>query len=229
MKFSKITFVLILLIVLGLIVGISCTTTNFTALENSDEEELDALIEVDPSTCIAYKRDLYKHWIDADGDCQDTRQEVLNAENKLMQSDSCRILKGKWIDPYTGKTYESASDLDIDHQVPLAEAHRSGAYGWDSLKREHYANDLSYSEHLVAIYLGENRSKGDRDPALWLPDSAKYWKAYVKDWLTVKVKWDLTSDRVEMAKIKEVLGADTVGVKLPTIANEVLCTGLEEL
>ncbi len=83
-----------------------------------------------PSPTVPYDRDLYGGWRDADGDCQDTRQEVLIAESLVpvaLDSRGCRVVSGQWLDPYTGQTFTNPSDLDIDHFIPLAEAHRSGA------------------------------------------------------------------------------------------------------
>ena len=52
---------------------------------------------------VAYKRTFYKHWIDEDGDCQDTRQEVLirDASTKVTFQDEqhCKVAKGTWPDP----------------------------------------------------------------------------------------------------------------------------------
>ena len=102
-----------------------------------------------PTPSIPYDRDLYRHWIDDDGDCQDTRQEVLIAESiepVEMDNRGCRVVSGRWFDPFTGQTFTGPSDLDIDHMVPLAEAHRSGADTWDSGQREAYANDLFHRD-----------------------------------------------------------------------------------
>lgn len=66
-----------------------------------------------------YKRGMYKHWIDADGDGLDTRQEVI-AEEKLAGT--------LWVGSYTGKVTIIPNDLDVDHMVPLKEAHKSGGH-----------------------------------------------------------------------------------------------------
>lgn len=97
------------------------------------------------AVCPTYNRDLYNHWIDADGDCQDTRQEVLNEENLVGQSDSCRITSGGWYAAYSGATITDPSGLDIDHFVPLAETHRSGAGLWSDSMKTAYANGVLIS------------------------------------------------------------------------------------
>lgn len=90
-----------------------------------------------------YDRREYGGWIDEDGDCQDTRQEVLIAESKIpvtyKTERRCKVTSGQWVDPYTGTTYTDPKDLHIDHVVPLAEAHRSGAWAWDKGKKVTYA------------------------------------------------------------------------------------------
>ena len=87
---------------------------------------------------VPYDRDLYRHWIDADGDCQDTRQEVLIAQSLqpvVLDGRGCRVVSGRWFDPYTGQTFTDPGDLDIDHFIPLAEVHRSGGDIWTATLR----------------------------------------------------------------------------------------------
>ena len=36
----------------------------------------------------------------------------------------CKVIAGRWEDPYTGRVSTDPRDLDIDHFIPLAEMHR---------------------------------------------------------------------------------------------------------
>lgn len=147
-----------------------------------------------------YARGLYDHWIDADGDCQDTRQEVLIRDSLTpvrLSDNGCRVVAGRWIDPYTGDVFTDPSGMDIDHLIPLAEAHRSGADTWTEGRRRAFANDLSSPLTLVATGASANRSKSDGDPLSWLPWPPDRWCAYVGAWRAVKGRWGLRQDRLE--------------------------------
>ena len=61
------------------------------------------------------------------------------------------MVTGSWYDPFTDMTFSTASRLDVDHMVPLKEAHESGAYLWSSTKKKEYANELFASESLIAV------------------------------------------------------------------------------
>jgi hypothetical protein len=157
---------------------------------------------------IAYNRDLYQHWIDADDDCQDTRQEVLIEESvipPLMSSNGCSVVTGLWNDPYTGRSFTNPSDLDIDHMIPLKEAHDSGAWAWSSELKRAFANDLKNKLVLIAVDDSTNQSKSDRDPAEWMPPNTSYHCQYVQDWVAVKRAYALSIDSQEQAKINTIL------------------------
>ena len=174
--------------------------------------------------CVAYNRADYPTWVDADGDCQNARAEVLIAENigtLVFSSGSCVVGSGLWLDPYTSQFFTVASDLDVDHMVPLAEAHQSGAYAWDLNKRRDYANYLADPNHLIAVSASANRSKGARDPAEWLPTNTAYHVQYAQAWVAVKIAWGLTADAAEIEALQSILGA---GAVLPAQAPEVNCT-----
>ena len=148
-----------------------------------------------------YRRaDWHPRWEDADGDCQNTRHEVLIAESRTpptLTADGCAVLAGEWLDPYTGRVERDPRALDIDHRVPLAEAHRSGGAQWSRRKKRAFANDLRAPETLVATSRRANRSKGARDPARWMPPNASAHCAYLRDWVRVKRRWQLAMDDAE--------------------------------
>jgi len=88
--------------------------------------------------------------------------------------------------------------------VPLAEAWRSGAWKWTAVQRQAFANDLENSEALIAVSAATNRSKGDKDPYLWMP--AKDQCAYIQNWISIKTKYSLTVDSLEAEAINSHLG-----------------------
>ena len=157
----------------------------------------------------AYDRDEWRHWIDEDGDCRNTRQEALVAESvspvEYTDSDQCRVASGEWIDPYSGVLYADPSDLQIDHLVPLANAHASGGWAWSDSRKRAYANDLSFSGHLVAVNGPDNQAKGKSGPEDWQPPASSYWCQYAIDWITIKNSWGLTATEAEFAALAEML------------------------
>jgi len=140
-------------------------------------------------------------WIDADHDCQNTRAEVLISESTapltFTTSSSCTVATGRWVDPWSGVVVTSATLVQIDHDVPLAEAWRSGAWAWTTEQRIAYANDLSYAWHLNAVSNSENTSKSDSDPAHWTPPLQSTWCLYARAWTTIKARYGLTADQAE--------------------------------
>lgn len=169
-----------------------------------------AAIAVSTTIIYHYSRTDYKHWIDADKDCQDTRQEVLIAESLekvTLDKKGCDVVRGRWYDPYTDKFFTNPNDLDVDHFVPLKEAHISGAQLWDKEKKKKYANDLENAEVLIAVDKSANRSKADKDPSEWMPSYNAYQCEYIKNWQRVKKIWGLEMDAKEknfvMKKNKE--------------------------
>ena len=155
-----------------------------------------------------YSRSLFKHWIDADGDSCNTREEVLIAESQSRaQVDpyGCKVIEGDWFSPYDGRSFTSPGDLDVDHVIPLKEAWDSGAWAWTSARRQSFANDLSDSRTLIAVTASQNRSKGDKDPSNWIPPRQSYLCTYLSDWVAIKARWGLSMDQSEAGRIRNVL------------------------
>ena len=76
----------------------------------------------------------------------------------------CRVETGRWYGAFTGTYVDVPGDWDVDHLVPLKNAHLSGAWIWPASVKEQYANDLGDSDHLIAVTKRANRSKGAKGP-----------------------------------------------------------------
>lgn len=67
---------------------------------------------------------------------------------------SCRVTAGNWTDAYTGEMdIVDPAKLDVDHMVPLHNAHSSGGWAWDRERRRLFANDQTDPEHLIGEVL----------------------------------------------------------------------------
>lgn len=69
-----------------------------------------------------YTREKFPHWITISGACN-TRETVLKRDGTGVVSNSaCAATSGQWYSPYDGKIWTNATDVDVDHVVPLSNA-----------------------------------------------------------------------------------------------------------
>ena len=142
-------------------------------------------------TLDGYDRAKFPHWDAVRGAC-DVREEVLKRDGTgVTVGGDCAPKSGTWTSVYDGETWRKASDVDIDHVVPLAQAWVSGAKAWSTRRREQFANDLERPQ-LKAVTDNLNEQKGDKAPDAWKPPLVSYWCAYAADWIVVKQYYDLT-------------------------------------
>ena len=154
----------------------------------------------------AYDRTEFTHWVTISGTC-DTRETVLKRDGTGVATDSaCKATSGSWRSVYDDQTFTNASDLDIDHVVPLAEAWGSGANLWTDAERRAFANDLAIPQ-LVAVSASSNRSKSDQDPAEWQPPSTGWHCQYARSWIQVKYVYDLEVNSAEKTALTGMLDA----------------------
>jgi hypothetical protein len=159
---------------------------------------------------VPYKRALYRHWVDEDGDCQNTRTEVLIRDDddeavEFKGQKTCDVLRGTWFDPYTGNPIREAKQLDVDRLVPLKNAHDSGAWAWSAARRREYANYLKFNRHLLAVSASENRKKGDKGPDRYMPPRKEYHCEYVRTWVKIKADWELEMTEAEGEAVQKIL------------------------
>lgn len=168
-----------------------------------------------------YSRSLFTLWIDANGDGCNTRAEVLLRDSRVQATTNsyCTVKQGYWVSAYDGQVFTQGHFLDIDHVVPLAEAWRSGAYGWNHARRQAFANDLGYRYSLQEVSAASNRSKSDSDPDHWMPPLHSYACNYAAQWVGIKWRWRLRVDSVERAFLRTLLATcSSVSITLPTRA-----------
>lgn len=149
-----------------------------------------------------YDRDEFGYaWMDsADGvplarnGC-DTRNDLLRRDGqdlRFRSGSDCVVVAMTLDDPYTGTTIEwrkqEASEVQIDHVVPLSYSWQMGSSRWAESKREQLANDPL---NLLPVQGRANSAKRDSGPASWLPPAKSIRCAYAVRFAQVAVKYEL--------------------------------------
>ena len=178
--------------------------------------------------CPPYERQSWGDgWADADGDCQNTRQEALIEESKgpvgFKGTGKCKVTTGSWDNPYTGEGHASPERLVVSPLVSLKEAHESGGHAWPAARKRLYANMLSDPDHLIVVSAATLQSMEGKDPSEWLPGNAADQAAHARIWARIKKTWGLTADQAERAALRGLLGTTAV---LPQEMPETHCAAV---
>ena len=103
--------------------------------------------------------------------------------------------------PYTGRTFSSTRETDIEHIVARSEAHDSGLCAAAAATRRRFSSDLL---NLTLASPSVNRhQKSGKDAAEWLPDLNRCW--YAARIVQVKREYGLTVDAREAEALDAVL------------------------
>ena len=118
-----------------------------------------------------------------------------------VESEIIARLGGRIYGPYSGKTFESPRQTDIEHIVAISEAHDSGMCSRSSGEKRQFARDL---DNLTLASPSVNRyQKSGYDAGEWLPQVNQCW--YVNQIILVKRKYNLTINQREASAIDRVL------------------------
>lgn len=152
----------------------------------------------------------------------------------VVVNSACTATSGTWLSPYDGASWTAASDVDIDHMVPLKNAwivsfpatpppvcsssrflrtltsapfprfFQSGASKWTTAQREAFANDVTRPQ-LWAVTDNVNQSKSDKSPDAWKPPLSSFYCVYARSWVQVKSYYDLTISSAEKTALTSML------------------------
>ncbi len=129
---------------------------------------------------------------------------VRDGHDVVTDSD-CQPTSGRWYSTFDDVWWDGdVSQISVDHMVPLSEAWKTGAADWTTAQRRDFANDVD-SPQLWAVTVSSNSSKGDKDPSQWMPENTAIHCDYVKAWVNVKHRYDLTVTSAERSSIQDTI------------------------
>ena len=149
----------------------------------------------------AYSRNCYPHWIDADGDGENTRQEILALDSLIpvTRNEEGNIVAGLWLSHYDGVIHYSPRTLDLDHIIALGHVHRIGGREMTPEQRVAIANDPL---NLVLVTAGSNRQKSDHSASRWMIANLAWLEEFLDRQHAVRIKYGLSFESCEQKAIR---------------------------
>ena len=133
--------------------------------------------------------------------------------SQSVEDDIIARMGGRVYSPYTGESFASKRETDIEHMVATSEAHDSGLCAASIATRRAFARDL---DNLTLASPALNRyQKVAKDVAEWLPSQNQCW--FVARVIAIKKKYGLSMDAREAAAALNVL-ADCVDLEMKFVA-----------
>ena len=147
---------------------------------------LNALVVAPENRCSHYDSDSYPY-------------------SQSVEAQIVARMGGRIYGPYTGTTFGSTGETDIEHIVAKSEAHDSGLCSANSQTRRTFSNDLL---NLTLASPSVNwHQKSGKDFAEWRPALNQCW--FADTIIKVKAKYRLTVDSREKAALESVLRSCT--------------------
>lgn len=155
------------------------------------------------------REEFYKTWPEIEG-CS-LRQRIIRrevGETAVLAEDQCIVIRGEFVEPYTGQTLsftsreEFSKGVQIDHVVALSDAWQKGAQQLSKDERYNLATDPL---NLLAVDSAANQQKSDGDAATWLPKNKGFRCQYVARQISVKYKYHLWVTEAEKAMMNQIL------------------------
>lgn len=164
--------------------------------------------------------------IDHDGDCQDSRQELL-IEKSLVPvtftdpQEMCEVATGLWEDAFTKDRWDDPNVFVVVSNVPPENVyqnvnlwHPHVVRHYIDVPKEHYVPDRKFSSKFGGVELGKNlrlvstATKADRaghGPDEWRPDNRQHWCEYAHEWIHDKYMWRIDTPQPEADALIEML------------------------
>ena len=137
--------------------------------------------------------------------CLTVREKILidySLKPIKMDSKKCQIISGEWQSIWENKAYTDPKQIDIDHTVPLSWAWRHGADKWTRQQKINYANNYQEKNYLLPLSAIANRTKSDRGPDEWMPETNRC--LYINTFIDIVNKNKLFLSEIEKNKYESI-------------------------